>query len=33
VVILGPGWDLGGVPRAASPEEAVDAALGAIGIK
>jgi uncharacterized protein (TIGR00725 family) len=33
VVILGPGWDLDGVPRAATPEEAVDAALEAIGIK
>jgi hypothetical protein len=33
VVILGRGWDLEGVPRAASPEEAVDAALGAIGIR
>jgi predicted Rossmann-fold nucleotide-binding protein len=28
VVILEPGWELEGVRRAASPEEAVDLALG-----
>ncbi len=33
VVILGSGWDLDGVPRAESPDEAVDAALAAIGAK
>jgi uncharacterized protein (TIGR00725 family) len=33
VVILGPGWDLDGVPRAESPDEAVNAALAAIGAK
>jgi hypothetical protein len=27
VVILDPGWELDGVPRASSPEEAVDLAL------
>jgi uncharacterized protein (TIGR00725 family) len=30
VVILAPGWELDGVRRAASPEEAVELALGAI---
>ena len=30
VVILEPGWELDGVPRAASPGEAVDLALAAI---
>lgn len=29
VVILEPGWDLDGVPRASSPEEAVELALAA----
>ena len=33
VVVLEPGWDLDGVPRASSPEEAVDLALGAIEIR
>jgi uncharacterized protein (TIGR00725 family) len=32
VVILGPGWNLDGVPRAESAEEAVDTALRAIGV-
>ena len=31
VVILEPGWELEGVPRARSPEEAVELALGAVG--
>jgi uncharacterized protein (TIGR00725 family) len=31
VVILEPGWELDGVPRASSPAEAVELALGAIG--
>lgn len=31
VVILEPGWELDGVPRASSPEEAVQLALGALG--
>ncbi|HXL42731.1 MAG TPA: LOG family protein [Gaiellaceae bacterium] len=30
VVILEPGWELQGVPRAASPEEAVELALGSL---
>jgi uncharacterized protein (TIGR00725 family) len=30
VVILEPGWELEGVPRAASPEEAVELALGSL---
>jgi uncharacterized protein (TIGR00725 family) len=30
VVILEPGWALEGVPRAASPEEAVELALGSV---
>ena len=30
VVILEPGWQLDGVPRAATPEEAVELALGAL---
>jgi uncharacterized protein (TIGR00725 family) len=30
VVILEPGWELEGVPRAASPEAAVELALGAL---
>lgn len=30
VVILDPGWELDGVPRAASAEEAVELALGAL---
>src|SRR5690242_5963348 len=30
VVILEPGWQLEGVPRAATPEEAVELALGAL---
>lgn len=33
VVILEPGWDLDGVPRAASPAEAVDLALGTLESK
>jgi hypothetical protein len=33
VVILGPGWDLDGVRKAASPKEAVDIALAAVGAK
>jgi uncharacterized protein (TIGR00725 family) len=33
VVILEPGWDLDGVPRASSPAEAVDLALGAIELR
>lgn len=33
VVILEPGWDLDGVPRAASPGEAVDLALGTLESK
>ena len=30
VVILEPGWELEGVPRASSPQEAVELALGAV---
>ena len=30
VVILEPGWELEGVPRASSPQEAVDLALGSL---
>ncbi len=30
VVVLEPGWELEGVPRAASPEEAVELALGSL---
>jgi uncharacterized protein (TIGR00725 family) len=30
VVIVEPGWELDGVPRAASPEEAVELALGSL---
>jgi uncharacterized protein (TIGR00725 family) len=33
VVILEPGWELDGVPRAASPEEAVELALRSIEFK
>jgi uncharacterized protein (TIGR00725 family) len=33
VVVLDPGWDLDGVPRASSPAEAVDLALGAIEVR
>jgi uncharacterized protein (TIGR00725 family) len=31
VVILEPGWEIDELPRAATPEEAVDLALGAVG--
>jgi uncharacterized protein (TIGR00725 family) len=31
VVILAPGWELEGVPRASSPEEAVELALSSLG--
>lgn len=31
VVILEPGWELEGVPRASTPSEAVEAALAAVG--
>jgi uncharacterized protein (TIGR00725 family) len=31
VVVLDPGWELEGVPRAATPEQAVDAALADLG--